>query len=133
MMLLDHLEGTLNYCRTKVTLGVVEAINGSKNFSLREPNFFSPLQDRAVRPRISRARRRSTPSELRSNFDDKHRNEIFRGNNCHNSFRIRAERAESPCALETEKAARLVERSRRQRGNPALAISDQGVIDFSAT
>ena len=37
------------------------------------------------------------------------------------------------CALETEKAARLVERSRRQRGNPALAISDQGVIDFSVT
>jgi len=37
------------------------------------------------------------------------------------------------CALETEKAARLVERSRRQRGNPVLAIFDQGIIDFSAT
>ena len=28
-MLLDHLEGILNYCRTKVPLGVVEAINGN--------------------------------------------------------------------------------------------------------
>jgi hypothetical protein len=37
------------------------------------------------------------------------------------------------CALETEKAARLVEGSRRQRGNPILAIFDQGTIDFSAT
>jgi transposase len=28
-MLLDHLEGILNYCRTKVPMGVVEAINGN--------------------------------------------------------------------------------------------------------
>jgi transposase len=28
-MLLDHLEGILNYCRTKVPLGVVEAVNGN--------------------------------------------------------------------------------------------------------
>jgi len=28
-MLLDHLDGILNYCRTKVCLGVVEAINGN--------------------------------------------------------------------------------------------------------
>jgi len=27
--LLDHLEGILNYCRTKVPLGVVEAVNGN--------------------------------------------------------------------------------------------------------
>jgi hypothetical protein len=27
-MLLDHLEGILNYCRTKVPMGVVEAVNG---------------------------------------------------------------------------------------------------------
>jgi hypothetical protein len=35
--------------------------------------------------------------------------------------------------LETEKATRLAKRSSRQRGNPVLAISNQGVIDFSAT
>ena len=28
-MLLKHLEGILNYCRTKVGFGVVEAINGN--------------------------------------------------------------------------------------------------------
>jgi hypothetical protein len=28
-MLLDHLEGISNYCRTKVPLGVVEAVNGN--------------------------------------------------------------------------------------------------------
>jgi transposase len=28
-MLLDHLAGILNYCRTKVRFGVVEAINGN--------------------------------------------------------------------------------------------------------
>ncbi len=28
-MLLKHLEGILNYCRTKVRFGVVEAINGN--------------------------------------------------------------------------------------------------------
>jgi hypothetical protein len=27
-MLLAHLEGILNYCRTKVPMGVVEAVNG---------------------------------------------------------------------------------------------------------
>ena len=33
--LLDHLEGILNYCRTKVPLGVVEAINGNIKALLR--------------------------------------------------------------------------------------------------
>jgi hypothetical protein len=28
-MLLDHLDGILNYCRTKVPLGVVGAVNGN--------------------------------------------------------------------------------------------------------
>lgn len=28
-MLLKHLEGILNYCRTKVRFGVVEALNGN--------------------------------------------------------------------------------------------------------
>ncbi len=34
-MLLDHFEGILNYCRTKVALGVVEAINGNIKTLLR--------------------------------------------------------------------------------------------------
>jgi transposase len=28
-MLIDHLDGILNYCRTKVPFGVVEAVNGN--------------------------------------------------------------------------------------------------------
>jgi len=28
-MLLDHLDGILNYCRIKVPMGVVEAVNGN--------------------------------------------------------------------------------------------------------
>ena len=28
-MLLKHLKGILNYCRTKVRFGVVEAVNGN--------------------------------------------------------------------------------------------------------
>ena len=35
--------------------------------------------------------------------------------------------------LETEKAVRFAERLRRQRRNPVLEVSDQGLIDFSAT
>ena len=34
-MLLNHLDGILNYCRTKVPLGVVEAINGNIKALLR--------------------------------------------------------------------------------------------------
>jgi hypothetical protein len=36
-------------------------------------------------------------------------------------------------ALETPKAVRFAEQSRRKRRNPALDVSGQGVIDFSAT
>jgi len=36
-------------------------------------------------------------------------------------------------ALETEQAVRFVERTRTQRGRGTLAVSDQGIIDFSAT
>ena len=28
-MLLDHLEGMLNYCRMKVPMGVIEVVNGN--------------------------------------------------------------------------------------------------------
>jgi len=34
-MLLDHLDGILNYCRTKVPLRVVEAVNGNIKSLLR--------------------------------------------------------------------------------------------------
>jgi transposase len=34
-MLLDHLEGILNYCRMKVPLGVIEAVNGNLKALLR--------------------------------------------------------------------------------------------------
>jgi transposase len=34
-MLLDHLDGILNYCRTKVSMGVVEAVNGNIKMLLR--------------------------------------------------------------------------------------------------
>jgi transposase len=34
-MLFRHLEGILNYCRTKVPLGVVEAVNGNIKALLR--------------------------------------------------------------------------------------------------
>ena len=34
-MLLDHLEGILNYRRTKVPMGVVEAVNGNIKALLR--------------------------------------------------------------------------------------------------
>ena len=34
-MLLDHLDGILNYCRIKVPLGVVEAVNGNIKALLR--------------------------------------------------------------------------------------------------
>jgi transposase len=34
-MLLEHLEGILNYCRTKVPMGVIEAVNGNIKALLR--------------------------------------------------------------------------------------------------
>src|SRR5882724_37145 len=34
-MLLNHLEGILNYCRTKVPMGVIEAVNGNIKALLR--------------------------------------------------------------------------------------------------
>jgi DNA invertase Pin-like site-specific DNA recombinase len=36
-------------------------------------------------------------------------------------------------ALETDKAVRFAERTRKQHRNPILEVSDQGLIDFSAT
>lgn len=42
-MLLDHLEGILNYCRTKVRLGVVEAVNGNIKSLLRRGRGYKNL------------------------------------------------------------------------------------------
>jgi transposase len=43
-MLLDHLEGILNYCRTKVPMGVVEAINGNIKMLLRRGRGYKNLR-----------------------------------------------------------------------------------------
>lgn len=43
-MLLDHLEGILSYCRTKVPLGVVEAINGNIKALLRRGRGYKNLR-----------------------------------------------------------------------------------------
>jgi transposase len=42
-MLLDHLDGILNYCRTKVLLGVVEAVNGNIKSLLRRGRGYKNL------------------------------------------------------------------------------------------
>jgi len=42
-MLLNHLEGILNYCRTKVPLGVIEAINGNIKALLRRGRGYRDL------------------------------------------------------------------------------------------
>lgn len=42
-MLLDHLEGILNYCRTKIPMGVVEAINGNIKSLLRRGRGYRDL------------------------------------------------------------------------------------------
>jgi len=43
-MLLDHLDGILNYCRTKVPMGVVEAINGNIKALLRRGRGYKNLR-----------------------------------------------------------------------------------------
>ena len=43
-MLLNHLEGILNYCRTKVPLGMVEAINGNIKSLLRRGRGYKNLR-----------------------------------------------------------------------------------------
>jgi transposase len=42
-MLLNHLEGILSYCRTKVRLGVVEAVNGNIRALLRRKRGYRDL------------------------------------------------------------------------------------------
>jgi len=43
-MLLDHLDGILNYCRTRVPLGVVEAVNGNIKSLLRRGRGYTNLR-----------------------------------------------------------------------------------------
>ena len=43
-MLLDHLEGIQNYCRTKVPMGVVEAVNGNIKTLLRRGRGYRNLR-----------------------------------------------------------------------------------------
>jgi transposase len=43
-MLLDHLDGILNYCRTKVPMGVVEAVNGNIKSLLRRGRGYKNLR-----------------------------------------------------------------------------------------
>jgi transposase len=43
-MLLDHLDGILNYCRTKVPMGVVEAVNGNLKMLLRRGRGYQNLR-----------------------------------------------------------------------------------------
>lgn len=43
-MLLEHLDGILNYCRTKVALGVVEAVNGNIKSLLRRGRGYQNLR-----------------------------------------------------------------------------------------
>jgi transposase len=44
IMLLDHLDGILNYCRTKVPLGVAEAVNGNIKALLRRGRGYKNLR-----------------------------------------------------------------------------------------
>ena len=43
-MLLDHLDGILNYCRIKVPLGIVEAVNGNIKTLLRRGRGYKNLR-----------------------------------------------------------------------------------------
>ena len=43
-MLLDHLDGILNHCRTPVRFGVVEAINGNIKALLRRGRGYTNLR-----------------------------------------------------------------------------------------
>jgi transposase len=50
-MLLDHREGILNYCRTKVPMGVVEAVNGNIKTLLRRGRGYQNLHSLLLKAR----------------------------------------------------------------------------------
>jgi hypothetical protein len=73
-MLIDHLDGILNYCRTKVPMGVSEAVNGNikssaptwsrlsrHELSVAQGAALSRHQDRIPRSSESRVRMHSYP------------------------------------------------------------------------
>ena len=44
-MLLEHLDGILNYCRIKVRMGVVEAVNGNIKALIRRGRGYKDLDN----------------------------------------------------------------------------------------
>ena len=44
LMILDHVDGILNYCRTKIPLGVVEAVDGNIKSLLRRGRGYKNLR-----------------------------------------------------------------------------------------
>jgi transposase len=49
-MLLDHLEGVLNYCGTKVPMGVIESVNGNIKALLRRGRGYRDLNYLLLKP-----------------------------------------------------------------------------------
>jgi transposase len=49
-MLLNHLEGILNFCRTRVRFGVVEAINGNIKALMRWGRGYKNFRYSSSRP-----------------------------------------------------------------------------------
>ena len=43
MLLLNHLEGILNYCGTKIPMGVIEAVNGNIKALIRRGRGYQDL------------------------------------------------------------------------------------------
>ncbi len=67
-MLLDHLDGILNYCRTKVPLGVVEAINGNIKTLLRRGRGYKNLRYLLLKAqRLAATGQNSSPLRSRMN------------------------------------------------------------------
>jgi transposase len=65
-MLLKHLEGILNYCRTKVPMGVVEAVNGNiKTLLRRGRGYRNPAQSSEDGSDQDRIRLSGKPRESR--------------------------------------------------------------------
>lgn len=56
-MLLTHLDGILNYCRTKVRMGVVEAVNGNIKTLLRRGRGYRNLRYLLLKAQILAATR----------------------------------------------------------------------------
>jgi transposase len=58
-MLLDHLDGILNYCRIKIPLGVVEAVNGNIKALLRRGRGYRDLHYLLLKARSALWERRA--------------------------------------------------------------------------